>query len=125
MDAFNHVNNTVYFRYFETARLAHMTKIKVMEEMKLLNIGPILASTECRFKAPVKYPDDLLVGCRVTSINDFGFEHEYAVYSFHLDRVASFGKGTIVMVDYSTGKKVPLNDSIRQAILSSQPDLLA
>jgi len=57
MDAFGHVNNIVYFRYFESARLAYFYKLDLIDMMTKTGIGPILASTSCRFKIPLTYPD--------------------------------------------------------------------
>ena len=61
MDAFSHVNNTVYFRYFEDARMAFFEKTGVIAHMDSTNIGPILASTQCQFRAPLSYPDHILM----------------------------------------------------------------
>jgi len=50
MDTFQHVNNIVYFRYFESERLAYFYKLDLIDLMTRTGIGPILASTSCRFK---------------------------------------------------------------------------
>ena len=46
MDAFQHVNNTVYFKHFESARISYFEKIDFLEVMNKTGIGPILASTQ-------------------------------------------------------------------------------
>ena len=69
MDAFNHVNNVMYFQYFESARIAYFDRIQVMGHFKDTGIGPILAATQCRFRFPVTYPDTLDVGARVAEIS--------------------------------------------------------
>ncbi len=45
MDALNHVNNAVYFRYFETARLDFFKHVELMEEMAITKVGPVLGDT--------------------------------------------------------------------------------
>ena len=50
MDAYQHVNNVVYFRYFENARLAYVERLRWPEFEKITGIGPILAATQARFK---------------------------------------------------------------------------
>ena len=62
MDAFQHVNNIVYFRYFESARIAYFDKIGIWEFMEADGVGPILASTRCSFKIPLAFPDTVTVG---------------------------------------------------------------
>ena len=46
MDAFQHVNNTVYFKHFESARISYFEKINFLEVMNKTGIGPILASSQ-------------------------------------------------------------------------------
>ena len=45
MDAFQHVNNTVYFRYFESARIAYFERLEFMELMQATGVGPILGKS--------------------------------------------------------------------------------
>ena len=101
MDAFQHVNNAMYFRYFETARIAYFDRAQLDEA----TVGPILASTSCRFRAPVTYPDTLLVGARVTAVGTDRFGMEYAAYSMHLGRVAAQGEAVVVAYDYAARSK--------------------
>ena len=65
MDAFRHLNNTAYFRFFESARIAYFEKLDLLEFMESTGVGPILASTNCRFKIPLTYPDTVSIGSRV------------------------------------------------------------
>ncbi len=51
MDALQHVNNVVYFRYFETARLDYFNKINLLVDLQTSQIGPVLR-TQCRYKLP-------------------------------------------------------------------------
>ena len=65
MDAFQHVNNVVYFRYFETGRIAYFERTVMRSAMNTTGLGPILATASCKFKFPLTYPDTVLVGVRV------------------------------------------------------------
>jgi acyl-CoA thioester hydrolase len=62
MDFFRHVNNTVFFRYFESARIVYLDRIGFHEALAESGIGPILASTHARFRKPITYPDTVHVG---------------------------------------------------------------
>ena len=68
MDAFQHVNNVVYFRYFESARIAYLERLAVADFVATSGVGPILHSVNCRFRLPVTYPDTVHVGVRVTEL---------------------------------------------------------
>ena len=62
MDAFQHVNNTVYFRFFESARIAYFEELDLIGLMRETGIGPILAAADCRFKNPPNLPGPGLRG---------------------------------------------------------------
>jgi len=58
MDAFKHVNNVVYFRYFEKeTRIVYSEKAGLHAFKERTGVGPILGSTNCRNKLPFTYPD--------------------------------------------------------------------
>lgn len=116
MDAFQHVNNVTYFRYFESARIAYFDQVGINESMKADNIGPILAETQCRFKAPMTYPDTITVGATISEISEDRFTMEYYVVSHKLKRVAAQGTGLIVFYDYNQGVKAAIPDAIKAQI---------
>jgi acyl-CoA thioester hydrolase len=116
MDAFGHVNNIVYFRYFETARIAYFEKLDVPEFLRQDPLGPILAETTCRFRAALSYPDTVSVGARVASVGEDRFVMHYAVFSHRLGRLAAEGEGTLVCFDYRANRKAPLPENLRRGI---------
>lgn len=120
MDALQHVNNAVYFRYFETARLDYFKKINLLVNLKQNHIGPVLGHTECRYKAPVTYPDTLLIGSRVTDLQDDRFTMEYHIVSKTTGKVTTVGSATCVMFDFQHHTKASIPDEIKQAILSTE-----
>lgn len=116
MDAFGHVNNTVFFRWFETARIAFLRAIDFTAGGDAGGVGPILASTHCRFRRPLAFPDTITVGVRVTSLEDDRFSHAYRVVSHALGEVAAEGEGVVVSYDYRTSRKAPIPENVRSAI---------
>lgn len=118
MDAFGHLNNTVYFRYFESARIAYFEQIGMLDYMERTGIGPILAHTECRFRFPLHYPDQVQLDARVSSLKENEFLMEYRVISENAGAVAAFGSGRVVCVDYQRQGKVPLPEPLRAAIIN-------
>jgi acyl-CoA thioester hydrolase len=116
MDSFGHVNNIVYFRWFESARIAYFDRIGFRAAEDNGNVGPILASTHCRFRKPLEYPDTVLVGARVTDIAPDRFTMEYRLVSKRLDLLAAEGGGVVVAFDYTRSEKAPLPDRVRNAI---------
>lgn len=116
MDAFGHVNNSCYFRHFESGRLDYFTRIGYLEHVTHTGLGPILASTRCTFRKPLVYPDTLSLGTRVSRMESARFVMEYLLVSHRLNQVAAEGEGLIVSYDYRQGQKVPIPAAIRAAI---------
>lgn len=117
MDAFQHVNNVVYFRYFENARIAYFEKLDVIEFMTRKGIGPILAATSCRFKTPLTYPDTILVAAKVTTIEDDRFIMDYRAVSTKHQKIAAEADGVIVTFNYRENKKVSVPEELRRLIM--------
>ncbi len=105
MDAFQHVNNIVYFRYFESARIAYFDKIGIWEFMEADGVGPILASTRCSFKIPLAFPDTVTVGARVSRLERDRFMMQYGVFSEKHGKLAAHGEGLIVYYNYRENHK--------------------
>lgn len=116
MDAYRHVNNVVYFRYFESARLEYFRRLDWFEYEQQTGIGPILAATSARYRKPLTYPDTIWVGARIPTIDADRFTMEYRLVSKKLAAVAAEGTGTIVTYHYAQGTKVPVPDELRRRI---------
>ena len=106
MDAYGHVNNTVIFRFFESARIAFLERCRFIAAYDELKIGGILHSTDCRFRRPLYYPDTVLVGARATEILADRFVMEYKVFSTAQNTIAA--EGTVVSFDYAARSKTKL-----------------
>lgn len=113
MDAFAHVNNTQYFRWFEDVRMAYFQACGIFDYMDAHQVGPILARTQCRFMAPLTFPDTVHLGTRIEDMGADRFTMIYRVVSEVRDCVAAEGDGRIVMLDYATNQKAPIPDTIR------------
>lgn len=118
MDAFQHLNNIVYFRYFESARIAYFEKLDLLDLMTRTGVGPILASTSCKFRIPLTYPDKVLSGARVTKIEKDRFIMNYIIVSIKHEKTAAEGEGLIVAFNYRDNKKVLLPEEMRQRIMN-------
>jgi acyl-CoA thioester hydrolase len=116
MDAMQHVNNIVYFRYIESARMAYFERVGLHEHQRATGVGPILAWTSCRFRRPLAYPDTVSVGTRVSKIDHDRFTMHTVIVSHKLGEVAAESEGIVVAFNYREQQKVPLPDEIRRQI---------
>jgi len=118
MDALQHVNNVAYFRYFENARIAYFDRIKIWTFMEESGIGPILASTHCRYRLPLTYPDVVSIGSRVSDIGEDRFTMKYVVASHNVSKIAAEGEGILVTYDYRNNRKAPMPAELKRTILA-------
>ncbi len=116
MDAFAHVNNTVYLRWFESARIAWFERVGIVGRGGG-GVGPILASTHCRFVRPLAFPDVIAAEATTTRIGRSSFDMAYRVVRRDTGELAAEGGGVIVMLDYATGKAQPIDDALRAHML--------
>ncbi|RDX36288.1 acyl-CoA thioesterase [Kangiella sp. HD9-110m-PIT-SAG07] len=123
MDAFQHVNNVSYIRYFESARIAYMEAMNMEANIKTSPVGPILGDIYCRYRRPVTYPDTLYIGTKISEINEFGFVMEYQAFSEQQKTVTTLGHCKIVMIDYRSNQKVAVAGEMLDKILTLQPEL--
>ncbi|WP_167855900.1 acyl-CoA thioesterase [Natronospirillum operosum] len=113
MDALSHINNVVYFRYFENVRIAYMGRTSLIGNPAC---GPVLGTTQAKYRRPLTFPDRIHIGARVTALHEHGCEHEYAIYSETQDALTTFGNARIVIVDARTGRKAALTEGMKAEI---------
>lgn len=118
-DAFGHLNNVVYFRYFESVRMHFLDRIGVLRSHNEHGIGVILASTTCDFKRPVEWPMRLMVRTGCTAVGNTSFTMTYEILDEQGALVAT-GTSVQVMYDYNAQAKVRVPDAVRQAIATLQ-----
>lgn len=116
MDAYQHVNNVVYFRWFESARIAYLEQIGLKDLYHTAGIGPILAAITCNYRRQLNYPDSVAVGARISRIGRTSFEMEHVLFSTQQQAIVAEGKSTIVTFDYRQQKPIRLPEDIREKI---------
>jgi acyl-CoA thioester hydrolase len=116
MDSYRHVNNVVYFRYFENARLEYFRRLDWPAFESETGIGPILAATQARFRRALIYPDTIAITARLGTLGEDRFTLEHRIFSERLGGVATEGEGTVVAFHYERGEKVSLPEELRRRI---------
>ncbi|HJZ93448.1 MAG TPA: thioesterase family protein [Gemmataceae bacterium] len=116
MDSFAHVNNVVYFRYFENARIEYFRRIGWWDYMTETGVGPIVASTQARFRRPVAYPDTLIAGAKVLAIAIDRITFRHVLVSRSTGELVTEGEAVIVSFDYRGNTKVDVPPELRRRI---------
>jgi acyl-CoA thioester hydrolase len=115
-DAFGHVNNVVYFRWFESARIVYIRQAGITYSQGGTGIGPILATINCHYRRPLTYPDTVHVGARISRIGRSSMTVEHAVYSEAQQQLVADGDSVVVLFDYSAGRPHRIPDDMRQLL---------
>lgn len=115
-DAFNHVNNVVYYRWMESARIEYFRQVGLGVGISPQGIGPILASLRCDFRRQLAYPETVLISSSIASIGRTSLKMVHFVYSTAQQTIAAEGDSVIVMFDYRAQKPLVVSDEIRAAI---------
>lgn len=112
MDAYGHVNNTVYFRYFEQARCEWIEQMgfRVSPEEET---GPVIINASCTFFAPVNYPATVVVKMYVGDAGRTSVMTWYELFIEGEDRVYAEGAAKTVWMDMRTGRSAPLPEVVR------------
>jgi acyl-CoA thioester hydrolase len=118
MDAYGHVSNVTFFRWFESARVEYLIRCGFARSWEENGVGAILHSTGCRFRRPLFHPDVVLVGGRAVEVEEDRFTMEYRVVSESAGEVAAEGAGVVVSYDYRERRKVPIPEEVREGIES-------
>lgn len=116
MDAFAHVNNVIYYRYIESARIYYMEALN----LSVKEINTVVASNQCKYIAPVFYPDRIKIGVRVEEIRNSAFRMSYLLYSEKQEKVVAIADAVIVCVDKHSMLKVAIPELIRQKIIETE-----
>ncbi|MBI3468006.1 MAG: acyl-CoA thioesterase [Planctomycetes bacterium] len=115
-DAFGHVNNTVFFRWFESARVEYLGRCGLWGKRDADGVGPILANISCNYRQQLTFPDTVEVSARVTRIGRSSITMEHEVRSQKRQLLIADGSSVIVTFDYRVQQSVPVPDDIRRAI---------
>lgn len=114
-DVYGHVNNVVYYSFFDTAVNAHLIEQGVLDPTASPVIGLVI-ETGCRYAAPIGFPDRIDAGVRVTRIGTSSVRYEIGLFRNDAAAAAAFGHFTHVYVDRDTRRPVPIPDDVRRIL---------
>ncbi|HEY2883138.1 MAG TPA: thioesterase family protein [Pirellulales bacterium] len=116
-DMFGHVNNIVYFRWFESGRVDYLNRLGFSRMHGTAEHGPILANATCNYRRQLTFPDTVRLGARAVHVGRSSIRIEHAVFSVRQGlALAADGTSTIVMFNYEAQTPIPVPDEIRRAI---------
>jgi acyl-CoA thioester hydrolase len=114
-DVYGHVNNVVYYAYFDTAVNGYLIDASGTNIRNLPAIG-IVAETACRYLRPVSFPDRLDVGLAVARLGRSSVTYHLAVLREDENEPAAVGRFVHVYVDRATRRPVAVPDVLRRVL---------
>ena len=119
-DALAHVNNVIYFRWWETSRVTYAGKVGLFGGDTFPPDGPrmgsVLAGMQCNFRKQLIWPDTVQVGTRVKRVGNSSLELEHRLLSANVEGLIADAVSTMVAFDFDAQKTVPLAEQTRAAI---------
>jgi len=112
LDAYNHVNNSVYLNYFEEGRIAYYFRLAELAGVPAENaemfegFSTVLANTNIEFKGQGRLHETLMIGIRYTAIRKIFLEAEYGIFNKANGQLLARGTSTQVAVNLKTNKPV-------------------
>lgn len=114
-DVYGHVNNVMYYSYFDTAVNGWLMDATGTDIRLLPAIG-IVAETSCRFLAPLSFPDVVTAGLRLRHLGTSSVVYDIGLFRNDDEAPAGVGHFVHVYVDSATRRPVPVPPLIRNAL---------
>ena len=117
LDAMRHLNNVVFLRYFETARIAFLCTLMPGHDPATPEGGDdamIFAECHIAYRSPVQFDEEVLVECTIGEVRRSAFQ---VLFTMHAgERLAAEGYGWLVGFDYVQQRAAPLSDGLRERL---------
>lgn len=113
-DVYGHVNNTVHYRWFDTAVNGWLIEAGLLDIARGDPIG-LVVETGCRYFASLSYPQDVEIGLAVTHIGRSSVRYRLGVFAADADDAAAEGHFVHVYVGRESRRPVALSDAWRAA----------
>ena len=115
MDAIGHVNNTVYFRYFEIIRIAWFDKVGCTPDPN--GEGPVIVDAFCNFHRQLEYPGDIIAKHYVANAGRSSFDTFLTLErSDEPGVIYASGGAKTVWTNFPKQKSAPMPDWLRELI---------
>ena len=114
-DVYGHINNVVYYGYFDTAVNRQLTKAGLLDVLAGQQIG-LVVETGCRYHAPAAFPEALEAGIKVARIGSSSVRYELGIFAEGGDQAIADGFFVHVYVDRETRRPAALSEAWRQAL---------
>ncbi|WP_439595155.1 acyl-CoA thioesterase [Falsiroseomonas sp.] len=114
-DAYGHINNVVFYGFMDTAINRWLISVGALDIAGSDAIG-LVVETGCRYRKPLAYPQDVVVGLRLARLGNTSVRYDVAIFGAGEDAAAAEGHFTHVYVARDTGRPVPVPFDLRKSL---------
>lgn len=114
-DIYGHVNNVVYYGWFDTAVNAHLIESGALDIHAGSVIG-LVVETQCHYFEPLAFPQTVWAGLRVAHLGNSSVRYEVGLFAEGAERTAAHGHFVHVYVDRASRRPVPLPDALKKTL---------
>ncbi|MFL4988398.1 MAG: acyl-CoA thioesterase [Microvirga sp.] len=114
-DVYGHVNNVVYYSYFDTAVNGFLVEAGLLDIVRSPVVGYVV-ETACTFISPIAFPDALEAGLAVPELGQSSVTYRIGIFKAGAERAAAQGRFVHVYVDRATERPVAIPEPTRRAL---------
>lgn len=114
-DVYGHVNNVVYYSFFDTAVNGFLIEATGTDIRRLDAVG-LVAETQCEYSRELNFPGDVQAGLAVTKLGTSSIVYRIGLFQGDSDEPAAIGRFVHVYVDAAARTVTPIPESIRAAV---------
>ncbi len=118
-DVYGHVNNVVYYSWFDTAVNAYLIEQGALDIHAGSTIGLVI-ETQCNYFAPLAFPENVEAGIRVSRLGASSVRYEVGLFAQGAPETAARGHFVHVYVDRETRRPTPLPEKLRSVLETLQ-----
>jgi acyl-CoA thioester hydrolase len=112
-DLFGHINNVMFNKYVQSARVNLWEQIGLTAYHQQTNIGATLAATSVQFKKPLHYPGQISIHSGISVFKNTSFVITHHIYN-HAQELCATAEDVVVIFDYHKNEKVVIPEFIRE-----------
>ena len=114
-DAYGHVNNVVYYEWFDSAVNGWLVGEGLLDIEQGDPIA-LVVETRCTYWEPLAFPADVEVGLAIEHIGRSSMRYRIGIFATGAEQAAAEGHFIHVMVDRTSRRPVPIPDQWRAAL---------
>ena len=114
-DVFGHVNNVVYYQWFDTAVTGYLLETKAMDPLTS-KVITLVVETQCAYFESTSFPDVIEVGIAIEKLGTSSMTYRIGIFKQGQDQAIAQGHFIHVAVDRASNRSTPIPDTMRKAL---------